>query len=187
MILPSSPNRLWLLSFWLVISLLVGITTGIFLWVVASPAWSGLGVILTAALGIAGLSRPAIVRKPYEVWNGLAGSFIRFARLWVAGTCFHIIFVAVGWTGTALSLKRPGGDTKSFWMPRDTLAPSAYVYEHKTTAKGSTQRGWVHAFVSWGVRSRNLWACCLLPFLILLRALETEEKSSFPSNIYTLY
>jgi hypothetical protein len=187
MILPSSPNRLWLLSFWLAISLLVGIAVGIVLWVLASPAWSGLGVILTATLAMTGLLRPKVVTRPYELWNKLAGSYTRFARLWVARTCFYIIFVAVGWTGAALRLTHPSGDTKSFWMPRDTLPPEAYVYGHKKTPEGLTQRGWIYTLVSWAVGSRNLWACCLLPFLILLRALETEEKRNFPSNIYTLY
>lgn len=186
MILPSSPNRLWLLSFWLVICLLTGIAAGILLWVFASPGWSGLGLTLAAIFGVAGLLRPKMVTMPYEIWNGLANRFVRFARVWVAGTCFYIIFVAVGKVGAALNLER-SDDTKSFWVSRDTAAPGAYVYEHKTTAKGSTQHGWMYTFVSWAVGSSNSWTCCLLPFLVLMRALEAEEKSSFPSNIYTLY
>lgn len=187
MILPSSPNRLWLLSFWLAICLLAGMTTGIALWVLASPAWSGLGLILTAALAMMGLLRPILVAWPYKVWNGLAGSYTRLARMWVAKTCFYIIFGAVGRTGAALSLTRPTSVTESYWVPRDTLPSKTYVHEYKKMTEGSTRSSWIRTFVSWAVGSRNLWACCLLPFLILLRALETEEKRSFPSNIYTLY
>lgn len=187
MMLPTSPNRIWLLSFWLIVSLLAGLTTGILLWVLVAPLWSGLGVILAAALAVIGLLRPQVIVRPYEVWNRLAGRFADFARLWVVGICFYTIFVAVGRTGAALKLARPGAETKSFWVSRETLAPSAYIYQYKPAARGTTQRRWIFNYLAWAVRSGNPWACCLLPFFILLRAFEIEEEGSFPSNIYTLY
>ena len=38
-----------------------------------------------------------------------------------------------------------------------------------------------------GGKSSHLWAICLLPFLILLKIVEDEELSTFPTNIYTLF
>ena len=187
MILPTSPTRLWLLSFWLVISLLMGTAIGVLLWILISPVWSLIGPVLSALLGITGLMRPRLVTRPYKIWNGIAKKFTRIARLCVAGACFYIIFIAVGRTGANIGLTPPDGNTKTLWFSRSATAGRVDVYEPKATGKESTQTSWIKAFISWAIESRNVWACCLLPFLLLLRTHETEEQSSFPKHIYTLY
>lgn len=187
MTLPASPNRLWQLSFWLVVSSCIGLILAALLWIVVSLPWAGLGLIAGLLLGGAGLLRPRKLSIPYKFWNGLAKKFAHFGQVWVAGVCFYTVFAAVGRTGASLSLARPGSGTKSLWTPRETQAPSTYIYSQKKMFKGSTQRGWVSSFGSWAAESRNLWAVCLLPFLLLLKALDTEQESEFPSDIYTLY
>lgn len=184
--LPASPNRLWLLSFWLVISSIIGLAVGMLSSLLLSPSWFLLGVSAALVLAVAGLRRPRKLSGPYEFWNGLASKFAYFARLWIMGVCFYVTFFAVGQTGASLRLTRPNSDAKSFWLSRESLAPSAYC-QYGASTKGSTPRGWISSFFSWAVGSKNLWACCLLPFLIALRMFETEEESSFPSSIYTLY
>lgn len=187
MTLPSAPNRVWLLSFWSSMSLLIGLITGMLLWMLISPLWSGLGVIVALALAGAGLLILRKLSTPYRAWNSLARRFARFAQSWVAAICFYAVFVAVGRAGASLKLARPDSDKGSLWVSRETLAPSAYPCPYKTTAKGPTQRNWTSTYLSWAVGSGSPWAACLLPFLILLRAFETEAEGDFPSNIYTLY
>lgn len=187
MTLPPSPNRLWLLSFWFAISLLVGLIAGALSWMLASPLWSGLGVLVALSLATSGLLRLQKLSTPYKAWNNLANRFARFAQAWVGRVCFYTVFVAVGRAGTSLGLAHPGADTKSLWVSRETLAPSEYAYPHKSSTAGPIRQSWISAYLSWAAGSRNLWACSLLPFLILLRALDTGDESHFPSNIYTLY
>lgn len=187
MTLPSAPNRVWLLSFWSAVSLLIGLITGMLLWVLISPLWSGLGVIVALASTGSGLLILRKLSMPYRAWNGLARRFARFAQSWVAAICFYAVFVAVGRAGASLDLARPDSNTGSLWVSRETLEPSAYLCRYKTTAQGPTQRNWMSTYLAWTAGSGSPWAACLLPFLILLRAFETEAESDFPSNIYTLY
>lgn len=188
MTLPNSPNRIWLLSFWLAMSLLLGLIIGVLFWTLISPGWSVLGAVFALMLALGGVMRPPAITRPYSVWNSLADHFAHFARKWVTRVCFYTVFLGVGYTGTAIETARPTSDTISFWVRRETLPPSVYAIQHKTTEAGATQRSWIFSYLSWAVGSKsNLWACFLLPFFIVLRALDVEEENSFPSNIYTLY
>lgn len=187
MLLPGSPNRIWLLSFWAAMSLLIGLVTGAFAWALISLPWASLGALAALASAAAGLSKPRKLSTAYKTWNRTAGNVARFGQRWVTGACFYTVFLAVGRTGGSLGLARPPTGTESLWMPRRTLPTNAYVCCYKSSKKGAKRRGWITAYLSWAVGSRNIWACFLLPFLILLRAFGTEEKNSFPANIYTLY
>jgi hypothetical protein len=103
------------------------------------------------------------------------------------GICFYMIFVTVGRTGGSLRLARPDA-TQSLWLPRGTLTPRAYVSQHSAATEASPEKGWIWAFLSWALRSDTVWALSLLPFFILLSALQIDQKkSNFPANIYTLF
>jgi hypothetical protein len=185
--LPSRPRRAWLVSFWLAISVCSGLLIGLLSALLIAPRWVGLGGILMLVLACTGLLRRRVIRRAYAVWNRLALSFGRAAQLVLMGICFYIIFVAVGRTGSALRLAHPS-PTASLWVPRGTLAPSAYVSQYGARDGASLQQGWIATFLSWAVRSGNWWALSLLPFFILLSALQIDEKKgTFPANIYTLF
>jgi len=174
------------MSFWLVISLLIGIFIGILFSVLVSPALSGLGGILALVLLLLGILQPQIISVAYDVWNRLARYYMRGARVLLKGICFYIIFASVARIGSRLTLTRPSA-TKSLWVARGTLPASSYCFQYDGKTNRSTQKGWVRTYVSWAVQSGNLWTACLLPFLILLRAVEVEERSVSPTNVYTLF
>jgi hypothetical protein len=183
----SRPRRAWLMSFWLAISVCSGVLIGLVSALLISLQWFALGGIPVAVLACTGLLWRRAIRRAYAVWNRLALNFGRAAQLLLMGICFYIIFVAVGRTGSALRLAHPS-PTASLWVSRGTLAPSAYVSQYGARDGVSLQKGWIATFLSWAVRSGNWWALSLLPFLILLSALQIdEEKSTFPANIYTLF
>lgn len=183
----SPPRRAWLMSFWLAISLCSGLLIGLLSALLISPPWFGIGVMLALVLACPGLLWPQAIARPYAVWNRRARYFGRAAHLWLMGICFYIIFVAVGRTGSSLRLAHPP-PTTSLWVPRGTLAPSAYGSQHGASDGASLQKGWIATFLSWAVRSGNFWALSLLPFFILLSALQIDQKkSNFPANIYTLF
>jgi len=116
----------------------------------------------------------------------MAGYFARRARALIMGICYFVIFVAVGLAGSRILIAPPVA-IKSIWVPRRTLAPGEYASQYDSETKEVPAENWISAFLSWAKRSGNLWACCLLPFLVLLSYFETDEESSVSGNIYTLY
>jgi hypothetical protein len=187
LILPASPRRAWLMSFWLVSSAASGVFVGLLSALLIAPAWIGTGVILAIAMAVPGLLWPRFVSQPYQAWNRLARYFARCARLALMGICYFVIFVAVGRAGSSLQLRRRSA-TPSLWLPRGTLASAAYFYQYDATAKGRPQTGWLRSYLSWALGSGNLWAVCLVPFLLLLKPLQADQDGSrFLTNIYTLF
>jgi hypothetical protein len=168
-------------------SLGIGLPAGIILGWLVSPARLTLGVALALALAAAGLLFPQAAMSAYTAWNAVAHYLARAIRLLLMGICFYIVFVAVGQKTLSLRLARPTDD-ESLWSPRGTLAPSAYGRQDSTGVTGSTSHDWRSAYISWAVHSRNLWSITLLPFLILISSLETDQKKArFPASLYTLY
>jgi Saxitoxin biosynthesis operon protein SxtJ len=183
--LPPAQRR-YLISFWIVISLSGGLLVGFLLWVVESPRSSSWGVVLAYVSILGGLLRPEALALPYRAWNRLARDFARCARILLLGICFFVIFVAVGRTGSSLKLTR-SAPAESLWTPRKTLVPAAFRSQYAGTITESPKKGWILSLISWTIRSGNVWACCLIPFLVLLSALNTDQESDFSADIYTLF
>jgi hypothetical protein len=141
--LPSSPSHLWLLSFWSVLILFVGLPVGVVLWIFVSPLWFGLDVMILVVVALAGLLRPRSLLRPYRFWNKIAKSFACYARQWLTGICFYGIFFPVGWAGSSLRLKRPDSSAESLWEPRGRLPLRAYCSQYYSTTTESNQHGWI--------------------------------------------
>jgi hypothetical protein len=184
--LPSRPGRIWLVSFWLVISTVTGGLLGTLLSVLYAPGWFALGLALALAMGFSGLQWPKIVAIPYHAWNRLAHYFARAACLLLQGICFYIIFTAIGRAGARLKLDCSDSN-ESLWVSRHTLTPALYTSQYDAKATGLTRNGWIAVYFFWAIRSGNSWACCLLPFMILLWAFAPTSQDTFPTSIYTLY
>ena len=182
--LPHPPRRAWLMSFWLTISVLLGLMLVGVLSLI-SPRWSVLGLMLTLGLLVPGVVWPQAVGKPYRAWNRLARTFGRGARLLLTGICFCVIVVA-GRTGSSLRLSRPHS-LETLWLPRKTLGSTTYLHQHDAPTRESGGKSWIRNYIWWARQSGNLWTISLLPFLILLRTVEPEVRSTYPANIYTLF
>jgi hypothetical protein len=188
--LPFPPNHVWLKSFWLVMSAAGGILIGAVLFRLLVPLWLASAVAGTGAvvLAVPGLLWPQIASRPYRAWNKLGCIFARNARRWLLLICYYLVFVAVGRIGASLRLSRPV-IAKSQWIPRHSYTPSTYGYGTRgVIVEESPYRRWISSFLAWATSTHNEWVCCLLPFLLLYAALESEqEESSFPIGIYTLF
>jgi hypothetical protein len=168
-------------------SLVSGSMVSIFCALLISPRWFACGAVLALVMAVPGLLRPQIVSLPYRTWNKLAQGFVRVARLWVTGVCFYVIFVTVGLTGSYARLAQPTSN-ESLWVARGTHASTAYDPKHDGMLQEFAQKGWIRAYFAWARQSGNLWAVCLLPFLILLAALENDRNQNpVAGNIYTLF
>ena len=185
--LPVRPHPVWLKSFWLVISLGSGLLVGVFLSLLVSPPWLALGVAIALVSALPGLLRPETVSIFYRKWNTLTHWFTRVARAWIALVYFLVVFTVVGRVGSTLKLVRPIG-ISSMWVPLETDAENENSRFRGVTVEHSPDSGWVSAFLPWAARPGNWWCFSLLPFLVLLSALESErEQSTVPTSIYTLY
>lgn len=185
LILPSPLARAWLLSFWLVISVMSGLVLGMLAGLLIAPLWSVVGVLVAALLAVPGLLWPQVVSLPYRLWNRLARDFVRCARMILTAICFCIIIV-VGRLGSSMLVSRPSAG-QSLWVPRGTLSSTAYASQHAGATARPPRQSWIAQFLAWTVRSGNLWACCLLPFLLLLAVLEPEYEPHILADIYTLF
>jgi hypothetical protein len=173
-------------SFGVIICVGVFVIVAFVSYLTGSILWLVVGFLSTLALAAIGISRPQNLLFPYRAWNRLARGCAKVARLWVLTICFYVLLVAVGRTGSALRLQRPVASA-SLWIKRKTLSPEAYHSQHATPRSGSPARGWIAAYLSWTVQTRNYWASCLLPFFILLSALEPEHESNVSTDLYTLF
>ncbi|TVL99227.1 MAG: hypothetical protein CV087_18860 [Candidatus Brocadia sp. WS118] len=179
-------NRIWLINFWISISLVSGLFIGISLWLLSYSLWFGFGTVLVFLLIIPILLRLKALPLLYRAWNKIARYYVHLASLLIMGVCYYIIFVAVGRTGTSF-VRNVSSYNKSMWQPRKTPTLNAYGNQYDFGTNSLTKKGWILTFCSWAWQSGNLWACCLLPFLILLSFFETDQKTSVSANIYTLY
>ncbi len=188
LLLPYPPRRAWLMSFWLVISVLSGLVFGALSSLLISSRWFWIGFIVTLSLFTLGLAQRHAISVLYNLWNKMAGFYMRASRVVLKGICFYLIFGVIGRTGTSLRLARPASDA-SMWVPRGTLVPSAYLGTYCSSTKADQNKSWIRSYLSWARQSRNLWAACLLPFLVLLRTVECEdeERPFYPTDVYTLY
>ena len=184
-ILPPARRSSILIAFWLALSVLSGITISVILSLWISPMQAPLGLIAVPVLALPGLLWPRLAILPYRAWNKLAAVFEHWSRTLFMGICFYVIVVAVGRSGAALRLSRPDVG-QSLWVRRQDSTGEPNGFE-RVVATEEHSRSWIHNFLRWSAKSRNLWACGVLPFLILLSALEHEQENSVPKDIYTLF
>jgi len=184
-ILPPARRYSILIAFWLALSVLAGITISAIVSIWISPTQAPLGLIAVPVLALPGLLWPQLAILPYGAWNKLAATFARYARTWLMGICFYVIVVAVGRSGASLRLSRPDAG-QSLWLRRQDSTGGQNGFE-RVVATDEQSRSWIHNFLKWSAKSRSLWACGVLPFLILLSALDHEEENTVPKEIYTLF
>jgi len=181
------PPRAWLQSFWIVISLAGGAIVSILCALIVSPRWSASGAVFAVLMAVPGILRPQIASRPYRSWNRLARGFIRVARFWVSGVCFYLICATVGLAGSQVRLAKPTAN-ESLWVSRRPSLHTASGDTHDGTPQRFSQQGWIRAYVAWARQSGNLWAVCLLPFLMILAALDNNEtQNRVAANVYTLF
>ena len=183
-ILPFPADLARLRSFSLVAGGLACLVAGALLATLGSGAAAliGLGGGILATL--VGCWRPALARLPYRAWRRLGRSVARYGSLYVLGVCYFVVVAAVGRAGSALVLAAPPGP-RSAWTPRDGRSGGP---RGDVTVIEPPRRSWVSRYVAWAWASGHAWACCLVPFLALLGALEVEPDAAEPATTtYTLY
>jgi hypothetical protein len=110
----------------------------------------------------------------------LAREFARGGKIWILSVLYYVIFMPVSWAGSSLRVAAPK-DGESLWSEREPFSARPEV-------TGYVNRTGLTASLLCCARRTNRWTICLLPFLLILTVLEADEqKTSIPSDIYTLY
>jgi hypothetical protein len=176
--LPAPPRRAHLAAFAGALGLVGGVALGALLGVAASPAWAALGPGLGTVLAAVGVLRPRAVAPLYAAWSGLEARYRRVARLAVKAAAF-LPLVAMGPGGDArLGLAAPE-PARSLWLPRTPDADAPGV--------GAARGGLVRSYAGWAARGGRWWTLALLPFLVLLAAIDADTEPTLPTQTYTLF
>lgn len=186
MSLPLPPlRRATLRAFWIAVCLELGILVGLAALLPIPPAGLIAGLAAVAALLAAGCLSPEQVAPAYRFWNRGASRFAVAAARWIAGICYYTVFAAAALSGSPV-LRRWPRQPASNWSRRDRLPEAAYGSTWRLQS-GMSAAGSLRPFVSWALKSGNSWAVVLVPFLLLLRALDSQPPQHVPSDLYTLY
>ncbi|MFO7587254.1 MAG: hypothetical protein R6X22_04185 [Gemmatimonadota bacterium] len=122
--------------------------------------------------------RPSALARPWRMWNRAARGYGRVARAAVLGVAFGV-FTVVGRAGARFALHpSPSGPG---WTPKARDAAG------RDAAPGATGASWARRLLSWSRDGENGWAAFLVPFLLLLHALEADASARAAEEIYTLY
>jgi hypothetical protein len=140
---------------------------------------AGLTALTIVTLGV---WRPQGLLWPYRVFNGLASPVSRLTATAVRWVCFYVIVGGAGLAGSRLRQVRPAGLT-SGWHRRGRLEITT-MWQSTTVRRPN---GWVRDYARWATTRTNLWAWCLLPFLMILSTVQVGEEDELSGGNYTLY
>jgi hypothetical protein len=187
-VLPNLNRRAWRRGFWVTLALVLGVMTGVVLWGLSPWQRAAAALITTGVAAAPGLLRPRLASMPMQIWNRLARLFAHAATAWITAVCFYVVVRALG-RGQVSSLRlTEAAAGQSLWAPWQDAAGHAGSGAAGIVAVPSPARGWAGDVAAWARSSGNLWAWCLLPFLLVLAALETGgDVEAPPPGIYTLY
>lgn len=176
-LLPRRPRRAWLRAFWLSMSICAGLLSGIIAAWLITPGWGWMGVAVTMAVAIPGVSRPGSIAGAYAFWNRAAQRYATSARKAVLTVSFHTVIRAVGRDRTTFRMERPEL-SESLWTPRASVP---------LNRGGDAKSSWVTRLARHASDAGSAWIVALVPFLALLRTFDEDESGDTPANIYTLY
>ncbi|MBN1237321.1 MAG: hypothetical protein JXB36_02410 [Gammaproteobacteria bacterium] len=182
MTLPRNPNLAWTLSFWLAAVIVLAAVAAPAVAVLAAPLWSAAVLAAAVALAAVGLLRPEIAERAYRGWNAFARRYAAAARAVVLRACYFVVITATSRTGARLELGRSEA-SRSSWVAKST--PGIETCGRSAGVRAAAR--WAGRYLAWSRRSGNAWAACLLPFVLLLMALDEADEDEPPASLYTLY
>jgi len=168
---------------------------GLLLNLILLTIWLTLGIwnivvgVVSLTLLLVVLFQPWILYVPYREWNKLVVRVAGLCRTYVLGTNFFLFFTLVGsgpQSKAAMQLHSPR-NARSNWTPKTAIPIETYSSQGPMALRRNGNDGPLQELLTWAVNSRNWWVCCLLPCLMLLSFLDTDQDTDLPVGIYTLF
>lgn len=181
--LPNALRRGELRSFCLAVSVTTLMTLALlvgFSWMFVYAAAPILCICLI------GLLLPGLVRIPYRIWNKSSKLYARFASVYIMTIAFHLIVRLVGLTVLSKRCSEPS-PLSSSWVSRGPNPVPAYTSQYETSDDFSVHAPWPAGFLAWAWRTGNIASMFLLPFLMIVSVLQSEEEAPRVADIYTLF
>jgi hypothetical protein len=144
-----------------------------------------LGAVVGLPIAAVAFLRPGVLGSVYASWSHLGRFVTRLARFYVLGVVFGMLWL-LKLAGSRV-LRRPPSVEHSGWIPRNPDSGNAYESQARIALGIDESSHWASIVRSWSGRSGNGWVLGLLPFLVLLAALDPSGKRSFSTSNYTLY
>lgn len=178
------PRRGYLRAFSLVQSAYSGVLVTVLAGAVGMRRHILLGIIVGFLMALSGLVWPQATAGFYRSWTRWAGNYGRWARGLLVRICYYFVLTPVASAGSTIKSDRKRNST---WTPRSTLSPLTYGSQYDRLFPGCNS-SWIAAYYpGWAYKSTNLWALGLLPFLVVIAALDEEGKERYSGHIYTLF
>lgn len=171
-------------SFVVIVGVWGGASLAALAWLLGIWRFLTMGALISIIWVACALLAPGVARFSYRAWNRAAVEFAGAARAVITGICFYVVMVAVGRTESVFPLRSPKSG-ESMWVPRTALAGAHGA--QTVSAQEDQARSWFSSYTSWALNSGNHWCIVLLPFLIILSALDTPREEFLPTDTYTLY
>lgn len=186
--LPTPPNSTRLKSFWIVISVIVGVMLGCSFQGNIFVSWVLVGGGVTIGLVVPVLIRPDIASIPYRAWNKLARVFGWAATQLLVLICFAIMCIGSGKKHSTFRLMNES-EPQSMWISKEWDVRTDFL-DQKGQKMGKFPKGFsVSHYWNWAVHTGNWWLGLFIPFMLLISLFSQEEKgaATVPDNVYTLY
>ena len=190
MLLPKPRDRAAIRSFWTSLSVVFGAAmTGL-----AAVVWDASRIWVGPALGVLvalpGILWPQRFDLVYRAWNRIARIVGRRATAYVAWVFFVTVVLAARDGQDRMMLERPNRK-RTLWTERLPQSDEAYGHQHGLLVPHDPPRRWWMVIGSWAGRAGNRWILATIPFLGLLRLIDTTDGGSAtttpPQETYTLY
>jgi hypothetical protein len=183
--LPVQPRRVHLISFWVALCVMLGISAAVCMYVLALPYPLAIPVGTVICLVALSVVMADWIQPLYTSWNRGAHWVAGGTRRLLMGVCFFIVSVVA--LGGARFCRVAPRSTASNWSRRRPEIGEENLSPFAQKPNGSVQMKWMNSYFRWARSSGNLWAVVLLPFLLFLSLLAKDEDDTLPAYVYTLF
>lgn len=177
--LPYNPTRREIAGFHLALATVVAA-----IWIaaaaIAPAARPSPGELVVAAAVFAGLMWTRAGDAGYRIWHRLCRGLVSFGGRYLLLVWYLFVVCPVGSLPGAARRRRPPA-----WQPKASLAPDTYPSLYDAANPFAPGAWW--RVIRWAASTGNLWACSLVPLLMLLAFDDLERGDEVPRDIYTLF
>jgi hypothetical protein len=116
----------------------------------------------------------------YKIWLKISHRVLKLIRNYTLCVLYYIVFPIISLAGSKMKTKK--SPAESSWL---TWGDSF----DKGVITRQTTENWSIRYLSWSLKSGNIWAIFLYPFFLILKSAENSSDTPSPGflMVYTLF